>query len=236
MADSLAEFKHRYGNEYRKIEADPELAAELKGRFNDHIRRCPVGDALGKCADAFFNAHKWKGARIRLDKGESLGRVQLEVDFVRSMVELSPMSPEDTREFLMGLMSLSPADRLASVRDDLGSLPMCPYLVWGFRNPTAAGDWFKDPPLTKLPCVLGLRSGSSGRFLAWGIAVSSRKWVHKPTAFDPGMENLESWTPGGRTKPNPECEDEYPDGLPEVVFRPLGFDCVTGDFVVVEVP
>ncbi|MGH9890554.1 MAG: hypothetical protein ACREA0_00925 [bacterium] len=141
------------------------------------------------------------------------------------------MNDPDANAWLDFLKTLPKAERLEAVRAEVGRLGMKEHVLWAYRNPDDATDPFtvKGTADGLLPCRLGLGMPRGTEYVGWGIGPDPGREVRAATAFDPDLERLASWEPGGRTKPDPGCRWRGA-GLPEVVMPPPTFEHVAVDF------
>lgn len=209
----LARFQVEYAVECDNIDKDDALTAQQKQAFKEALSNCDDTESLAGCADKFFRANKQIGPDVVFPRDkELLGRVHSYRAFVHRLMREASLSKEDVDDLLASLKGLAIANRLLEIRNTLGSLLMDAYLIWAFRNTQNPGNPFDGHVLPDLPCRLGLDTSSDDaeeRYVAWGLSVPDDASVTKPTAFDPGLEHLVRWKPGGLTQPGKECAETY---------------------------
>lgn len=225
------EFKNRYTDEYSKVQRDRALTPEQRRRFGEALNGCKPTVAIEECADKFFRANKLSGPRKRPKRNTVFGHLQTRMAFVDKLISAWEITDTEANALLDSLKTLPKAERLENVRTLVGRLGMKEYVLWAYRNPDDATDPFtvKGTADGLLPCRLGLGMPRGTEYVGWGIGPDPGREVRAATAFDPGLERLASWEPGGRTKPDPGCR--WPGaGLPEVVMPPPTFEHVAVDF------
>jgi len=230
----LIQFQAEYAAEFDNIDKDTALTAAHKEAFREALSDCDDTESVMECTTRFFRANKQVGSPVVFLRNEEVfGRIYSYTALVRRVMREARLSKEDVDDLLASLKSLGKADRLLEIKHALGPLLMSPYLVWAFRNSENPADPFAGHVIVDLPCRLGLDTSSDDadqRYVAWGLLVPDDILVSTPTAFDPGLENLARWKPGGLTQPGEECAETYAAGLPEVVIQPIPFERVAGDF------
>jgi hypothetical protein len=231
----FAQFQTEYPVEYDNIDKDDALTSAHRETFKGALSTCDDTESMEQCADKFFQANKQLGPSVVFPRDEELlGRIYSYTAFVRQLMRQASLSETDALNLLASMKALTKEERLDEIKSTFGSVLMSAYLIWAFRNTQNPGNPFDGHRLADLPCGMGLDTSSVGaeeRYVAWGISVPDDALVTSPTAFDPGLQYLARWKPGGLTQPGKECSGTYTEGLPEVVVEPVPFERVANDFL-----
>lgn len=233
------QFLMTYPDHHRKIHNDPELQSSDKATsFDNHLRSCTCRYSLEECANKFFNEHKLLGKTINstIKKNEIFGRVHNKHAFIFLIQKELKGTGLLVRNWLHDIKSEpTPERRLKRIKLLLDSIPINRNLIWGFRNEITPSTPLEGVVNPSLPCRLGLPPKEKEYFV-FGIDIPSAHEIKQPTAFDPGMEHLARWEPGGKSIPTDACKVDYPEGFPEIVFGPLNFSQIASDFLEITIP
>lgn len=219
----LDKYRQLFPQACSNFENDVALPADERDRFLLYLESYPGGDFQDYLQGFFHDsANKKLGIDLPLETGEVLGSARTLSSFASRFTTANGLDndPVDAEGFIRDLTFL-PADDLQKTLRKLfpPAAQITRLLMWSYRNPPNFRDPFCDIDLSDLICRLALPGYGLTEHIAFGHELAPTTFA--PTCFDAGL--MGEWRPGGRTRPMPDCENKYADGLPEVVHDPNVF-------------
>lgn len=225
--NGLKKFDAEFPGQRAKIESDANIPTSVQHAFITYLENWNGVGNIGDYAEEFFRRYQQLGPDANFATTECAGHVRKKIAVLSHLHGYFGLPTREAEALLGDWIAMPESRRLTEVRAVLGSEPISPYVMWSFRNPRNKKDPLKSVALSLLPCRLGLTMDEPHLHLFFAYPLSPPVTARIPTALDPGIRNISNWQPGGTTKPNKKCQNQYRTGLPEIVHDPVQFRSLT---------
>jgi hypothetical protein len=203
------------------LESDPHISEVMRNELLTVIEIQPQTEWRA-CIESYCRSNKLSGPVCTLRSKELLGRVHSMEALTQQISEQMNISREMAHDFLLSV--ITDPDFGATLLQQASNVPLSAWLIWSFRNGSAAKDPFRGINIADLLCILGVDSNVLGRCVYFAHSLPTSITAYRPTVFDAELNQY--WRPGGFTIPLETCSHQYSSGMEEVVHNPIRFSSI----------